>query len=198
MHCFAHCEWLKWQVQYHGGCCTCVLSKPSMLLHAENFILILSYYSLKPINVSDAYKVREICKLYCLQSNWVINATRCMKPSFACTLHSARTAQTQRNHKCNGLYWTQHNPMQPNSLQHKASQKDPTHSTAQHKSHNTQHITTHNTTRQDITAHHADPHTPRRTSTIRWTLWCSSSSLCETDFLRLFACVCNILACSLQ
>ena len=196
MHCFAHCEWLKWQVQYHGGCCTGVLSKLSMLLHAENFILILFYYSLKPINVSDAYKVGEICKLYCLQSNWAINATTCMKPSFVCTLHSARTAQTQCNHKCNRTHWTQHNPMQPNSLQHKASQKDPTHSRAQHKSHNTHQHATHHNTQHNQARHHSTPHRSTHTHTdalpctIRWTFWCSSSSLCETDFLRLFACVC--------
>ena len=91
-----------------------------------------------------------------------------------------------------------------------------THSTGQHKTHNTQHITTHNTTRQDKTRQditiqhqhthtrqdtdhnatqhhllppptHTDSHTHRCPSTIRWTFWHSTSSFCETDFLRLFA-----------
>lgn len=127
-------------------------------------ILILFYCSLKPIKVSDAYKVHEICKLYCLQSNCAINAITCMKPSFACTLHSTRTTQTQRNHNCNGMYWTQHNPMQPNSLQHKASQKDPTHSTAQV----TQQAATRNTsqhTQHNNARHHITPHTQIHTLT---------------------------------
>ena len=98
------------------------------------------------------------------------------------------TAHGQRRHNAitSATDCIEHNTIPCNPTHCNTKQAKRTQRTAQHSTSHTTRNTSQHTTQQGKTSQHTTQiHTHRRTSTIRWTFWCSSSSLWETDFLRL-------------